>query len=87
MGNKKITSYQTAEYGKFVELVNNTEYPPVSVLRLSPADDTNAFPYNAGVEPLSSIEIYPKYAVLVEPVGLREQLNTITHVLCAIYNK
>lgn len=83
----KITSYQTAEYGKFVELVNNTEYPAVSVVRISYPDNTNAFPSNSAVPPLSSVEVYPKYAVLVQPVGLMEQLTTITNVLCAILNK
>jgi hypothetical protein len=82
-----ITSYQTAEYGKFVPIVNNTNYPPVSVVRLSYPDNTSAFPSNSAVAPLSSVDIYHKYAVLVEPVGIMQQLTTITNVLCAILNK
>lgn len=84
---QKITSYQTAEYGKFIEIVNSSEYPPVSVIRWSYPDTTSAFPSNSGLQPLSSVEIYPKYAVLVEPVGLLDKLTTITNVLCAILNK
>jgi hypothetical protein len=36
---------------------------------------------------VSSVDIYPKYAILVEPVGIMQQLTTITNVLCAILNK
>ena len=82
-----IKSYQTAEYGKFVPIVNNTDYPPVSVIRWSYPDTSNAFPSNSAVSPLSSVDVYHKYAVLVEPVGIINQLTTITNVLCAILNK
>jgi len=84
---QKITSYQTAEHGKFVEIVGNTEYPPISVVRWSFPDTSSAFPSNSGLPPVSSVEVYSKYAVLVEPVGLMEKLTTITNVLCAILNK
>jgi hypothetical protein len=67
--SKKITSYQTAEFGKFEEIVGSSEYPPVSVTRISYPDTTNAFPSNSAVEPLSSIEIYPKYAVLTKLIN------------------
>jgi hypothetical protein len=62
--NKVIKSYQTAEFGKFFELDGNTKFPPVSVVRWSYPDQSNAFPGNAGVQPVSSIEIYPKFSVL-----------------------
>ena len=52
-----VANYQTAEYGKFVELTNNTEFPAVSVTRLS-------HPNVAGMMPVSSIEVFPKYAVI-----------------------
>ncbi len=52
-----VTNYQTAEYGKFVELTNNTEFPAVSVNRINS-------PNVAGRAPLSSVEVYPKYAVI-----------------------
>lgn len=83
----QIHSYQTAEYGKFIPIVNNTNYPAVSVVRWSYPDNTNAFPSNSDVPPVSSVDIYQKYAVLVEPVGIMEQLTTITNVLCAILKK
>lgn len=57
-----VKNYQTAEYGKFVELT--TDYPAVSVTRLSYPDNSSAFPSNSGVLPLSTVDIYPKYAVL-----------------------
>jgi hypothetical protein len=64
-----ITSYQTAEYGKFLQLGENSLFPPVSVVRLSYPDNTSAFPENANLSPLSSLEIYPKYAVLTHIVN------------------
>jgi hypothetical protein len=82
-----ITSYQTAEYAKFVQLNGNTAYPPVSVVRWSYPDNSSAFPSNSSLPSVSSVDIYPKYAVLVEPVGIMQQLTTITNVLCAILNK
>jgi len=59
-----VKSYQTAEYGKFVELVNNSMFPPVSVTRWSYPDTSSAFPQNSAAVPLSSVDIYPKYATL-----------------------
>lgn len=83
----QIHSYQTAEYGKFVPIVGNTAYPPVSVVRLSYPDTSNAFPSNSALPPVSSVDVYYKYAVLVEPVGLMTQLTTITNLLCTIARK
>jgi hypothetical protein len=80
-------SYQTREFGKFVEINGNSNYPAVSVVRWSYPDTSSAFPSNSGLSPLSSVDVYPKYAVLVEPVGLVEQLTTITNVLCALLNQ
>ena len=85
MGNN--INYQTREFGKFIEIVGNSSYPPVSVVRWSYPDTSSAFPSNSGLSPLSSVDVYPKYAVLVQPVGLVEQLTTITNVLCALLNK
>jgi hypothetical protein len=56
-----VANYQTAEYGKFVEITNNTLFPPVSVTRYNS-------PNVAGLAPLSSVEVYPKYAVLVKSI-------------------
>jgi hypothetical protein len=57
-------SYQTAEFGKFLQLGANTAFPPISVVRLSYPDNSSAFPENSAAKPLSSVDIYPKYAVL-----------------------
>ncbi|MFZ4600634.1 MAG: hypothetical protein ACOYNN_18480 [Terrimicrobiaceae bacterium] len=43
------------EYGKFVELQNDSRFPPISVTRWDYRDSGTA---------LSSVDIYPKYAVL-----------------------
>ena len=54
--NSYLTNNQaTLEYGKFAEIVNNSQFPPVSVVR-----------YNMGV-PFAT-DIYSKYAVLVKNV-------------------
>lgn len=63
INTKVVKNYQTAEYGKFVELLDS-KYPSVSVVRLSYPDKSNAFPSNSAVEPLSSVDIYPKFGVL-----------------------
>lgn len=56
--NSNVTNhYQTLEYGKFVEVVNNTQFPPVSVVR-----------YNSDTPAVSSVEAYSKYAILVKNV-------------------
>jgi hypothetical protein len=65
----KVISYQTAEYGKFEEIVNNTQYPAVSVVNWSYPDASSAFPGNSGIAPLSSVSIYPKYAILSKIVN------------------
>jgi hypothetical protein len=61
-------NYQTAEYGKFVE-INNTAFPAVSVIRVQYPDKSSAFPANSGSLPLSSIEVYPKYAILTHDIS------------------
>ena len=54
--NSYLTNNQaTLEYGKFAEIVNNSQFPPVSVVR-----------YNMGA-PFAT-DIYSKYAVLVKNV-------------------
>ena len=58
-----VRNYQTAEYGKFVELLTS-KYPAVSVVRYSYPDSSNAFPSNVGAPPLTSVDLYPKYGVL-----------------------
>lgn len=65
----KITSYQTAEYGKFEEILGNSLYPAVSVTRWSYPDTSSAFPENSGLSPVSSVDIYSKYAVLTKLIN------------------
>jgi len=64
MSDRIVKGYQSAEYGKFLELSNNSNFPPVSVVRWSYPDTTSAFPGNSAAQPLSSVDIYPKYSVL-----------------------
>lgn len=52
-----VANYQTVEYSKFVQLTNNTEFPAVSVTRFNS-------PNVAGMTPVSSVEVYPKHAVI-----------------------
>jgi hypothetical protein len=56
-----VVNYQTLEYNKFIQITNNTQFPPVSVVRFSSPD-------TVGVQPVSSMDVYSKYAVLVKNV-------------------
>ena len=56
-----VANYQTVEYNKFVQITNNTQFPAVSVTRFNS-------PNVAGLQPVSSVDVYPKYAVLVKNV-------------------
>lgn len=85
-----VKNYQTAEYGKFVEITNSSQYPSVSVTRWSYPDTSSAFPSNSALRPLSSVDVYPKYAILTQSVdssNILGQLSTIVNVLCAILAK
>jgi len=59
-----VKNAQLVEYGKFIELANDSKYPAVSVVRVQYPDASNAFPSNKGLPPLTSVDVYPKYAVL-----------------------
>jgi len=62
--NTNVTApYQKVEYSKFIQL-DDTLYPSVSVVRTYYPDQSQAFPDNYNTQPVSSIEIYPKYGVL-----------------------
>lgn len=66
--SRVVANYQTAEYGKFVQINNNdSQFPAVSVTRFNS-------PNVAGLAPLSSVEVYPKFAVLVKNID-----NTATN--------
>lgn len=60
-----VSNYQTAEYGKFIQFSpGDTNYPAVSVTQLRYLDST-LFPPGCSFPPISSVDIFPKYAVLV----------------------
>lgn len=56
-----VANYQTVEYNKFVQIINNSQFPPVSVVRYNSPNVT-------GLQATSSVDIYPKYAILVKNV-------------------
>lgn len=58
-----VKNYQTAEYGKFVELLDS-RYPAVSVTRFS--------------GPLSATEVYPKYGVLTHITNFDDMTVTLS---------
>jgi len=59
-----VSNYQTAEYGKFVQYSpTDTRYPAVSVTRVNYLDST-LFAPGCSYPPVSSVDVYPKYAVL-----------------------
>lgn len=60
------------EYGKFVEIQNDSRFPPISVIRQEYPDTSEAYNIPLSTAPLSSVEIYPKYAVLTHDVGLNQ---------------
>jgi len=72
-----VRNYQTAEYGKFVEL-KDSKYPAVSVTRFSYPDNTNAFPSNSNAQPVSSVEVYPKYGVLAHITNFDDMSITLS---------
>jgi len=59
-----VSNYQTAEYGKFIQLTDNTTFPAVSVTRVEHPDTTQAFPQSLQSQSLTTVDIYPKYATL-----------------------
>lgn len=52
-----IQNIATLECGKFLEILNDTRFPAASVVRVS-------YPQSDTLPPVTSVEVYPKYAVL-----------------------
>ena len=52
-----IQNVATLEYGKFLEILNDTRFPAASVVRVS-------YPQSDTLPPITSVDVYPKYAVL-----------------------
>lgn len=70
--NSDVTNnYGTLEYGKFVEIVGDTRFPAVSVTRVQ-------YPESVTMSPVSSTEVYPKYAVLSHIVNSSDLVVTLT---------
>ena len=64
-----VSNYQTAEYGKFIQFSpDDTNYPAVSVTRVNYPDST-LFPRGCSFPPVSSVDIYPKYAIITHNSG------------------
>jgi hypothetical protein len=67
-----IANAETAEYGKFLQLVDNTSFPAVSVTKYFYPDNSQAYiPSDVklgssptAVPPITSVSVYPKFAVL-----------------------
>jgi len=62
--SRVVKNPELVEYGKFVELKDDSRFPAISVIRVSNRDQSNAFPNNIGLPPLTSVEVYPKYGVI-----------------------
>lgn len=54
--NEVRSHHTTLEYGKFVEILDN-RFPAVSTTRIT-------YPEYSSMPPISTVEVYPKYAVL-----------------------
>jgi hypothetical protein len=67
--SRVVKNAQTVEYGKFVELKDDSRFPAISVTRVQYPDQSSAFPNNQGAPPLTSVEVYPKFAVITHDVG------------------
>lgn len=64
-----ISNPQIVEYGKFVRIDGDTRFPYISVTHYHYPDQSQAFPNNIGVPPITSVDVYPKYAVLTYDVN------------------
>ena len=52
------------EYGKFVEIQNDSRFPAISVIRQEYPDYSEAYNIPLSTQPVSSVDIYPKYGVI-----------------------
>ncbi|NDD52437.1 hypothetical protein EBZ39_00915 [bacterium] len=53
-----------AEQAIYLELEGDSRFPAVSVTHFQYPDKTEAFPGNINARPLSSVEVFPKFATL-----------------------
>jgi len=59
-----VRNPQLVEYGKFVELQNDSRFPAISVIRQQYPDYSEAYNIPLSTQPVSSVDIYPKYGVI-----------------------
>jgi len=67
-----VSNYDTAEYGKFIQLTDNTSFPAVSVTKFFYPDNSQAYipsdvklgTLPTAVPPITSVSVYPKFATL-----------------------
>ena len=63
------------DFGKAIQLVGDTRFPDISVTRIHPPDNSNAF-YHTNAVALTSIQIYPKHALLSYIVNTNDLTST-----------
>lgn len=71
-----IQNVATLEYGKFLEILNDTRFPAASVVRVS-------YPQSSELPPITSTDVYPKYAVTTYETTSNET-NFILSALSAV---
>ena len=59
-----VRNPQTVEYGKFVEIEGDARFPAISVIRQQYPDYSEAYNIPLSTQPVSSVDIYPKYGVI-----------------------
>jgi hypothetical protein len=59
-----VRNPQTVEYGKFVEILGDSRFPAISVIRQQYPDYSEAYNIPLSTQPVSSVDIYPKYGVI-----------------------
>ena len=59
-----VRNPQTVEYGKFVEIQGDSRFPAISVIRQQYPDYSEAYNIPLSTQPVSSVDIYPKYGVI-----------------------
>ena len=74
-----IQNVATLEYGKFLEILNDTRFPAASVLRVS-------YPQSDTLPPISSTDVYPKYAVLTYDATSNETNFVLSALSAAALN-
>jgi hypothetical protein len=65
-----VQNQEMVEYGKFTRLDNNTLFPYITVIQTEYPDQTQMFfPWNTAYQPTSTVNLFPKFAVLTYNVN------------------